>query len=107
MFILTSLTLPLAAWTAFSRIGVSWRQGPHHGAQKSISTGWRFDSWMTSLTKVWVVVSLIRSVATGAAGPPPCSTMVTGILVCCLGLLSWDALALFQPYLALGPPICI
>ena len=43
MFILTSLTLPLAARTAFSIIGVSWRQGPHHGAQKSISTGWRFE----------------------------------------------------------------
>ncbi len=67
MFILTSLTLPLAARTAFSRIGVSWRQGPHHGAQKSISTGWRFDSSMTSFTKVWVVVSLIRSGAASAA----------------------------------------
>ena len=68
MFILTSLTLPLAARTAFSRIGVSWRQGPHHGAQKSISTGWRFDSSMTSFTKVWVVVSLIRSGAACGAG---------------------------------------
>ena len=67
MFILTSLTLPLAARTAFSSIGVSWRQGPHHSAQKSISTGWRFDSSMTSFTKVWVVVSLIRSA--GAAAP--------------------------------------
>ena len=52
MFILTSLTLPLAARTAFSMIGVSCRQGPHHGAQKSISTGWRFDSSMTSFTNV-------------------------------------------------------
>ena len=80
MFILTSLTLPLAARTAFSRIGVSWRQGPHHGAQKSISTGWRFDSSMTSFTKVWVVVSLIRSAAACGAGPLPCSTIVTGFL---------------------------
>ncbi len=39
MFILTSLTLPLAARTTFSRIGVSCLHGPHHGAQKSISTG--------------------------------------------------------------------
>ena len=39
MFILTSLTRPPAAWTAFSSSGVSWRQGAHHGAQKSISTG--------------------------------------------------------------------
>src|ERR1700761_9751459 len=77
MFILTSLTLPLAALTAFSRIGVSWRHGPHHGAQKSIRTGWRFDSSMTSFTNVWVVVSLIRSAAACGAGPLPCSTMVT------------------------------
>jgi hypothetical protein len=80
MFILTSLTLPLAARTAFSSTGVSCRQGPHQGAQKSISTGWRFDSSMTSLTKVWVVVSLIRSGAACGAGPPPCSTIVTVIL---------------------------
>jgi hypothetical protein len=61
IFILTSFTLPLAARTAFSSTGVSWRHGPHHGAQKSISTGWRRDSSMTSFTKVWVVVSLMRS----------------------------------------------
>src|SRR6202012_1487362 len=61
MFILTSLTLPLAALTAFSRIGVSCLHGPHQGAQKSTSTGWRLDSSMTALTKVWVVVSLTTS----------------------------------------------
>jgi hypothetical protein len=77
MFILTSLTLPLALRTAFSSTGVSWRHGPHHSAQKSISTGWRFDSSMTSLTKVWVVVSLIRSGTACGAGPPPCSIIVT------------------------------
>ena len=59
MFILTSLTLPLAALTTFSRIGVSCLQGPHQGAQKSTSTGWRFDSSITSFTKAWVVVSLM------------------------------------------------
>ncbi len=77
MFILTSLTLPFAARTAFSMIGVSCLQGPHHGAQKSISTGWRFDSSMTSFTNVWVVVSLMRSGGVIAAGSPLCSTMVT------------------------------
>src|SRR6185312_5669734 len=82
MFILTSLTLPLALRTAFSSTGVSWRHGPHHGAQKSIRTGWRRDSSITSFTKVWVVVSLIRSdAAAGAADPLPCSTIVTGVLV--------------------------
>src|ERR1700733_11041098 len=67
MFILTSLTLPLAAFTAFSRIGVNCLQGPHHGAQKSTSTGWRRDSSITSLRKFWVVTSLTRpSVAADA-----------------------------------------
>ena len=80
MFILTSLTLPLAARTAFSRIGVSWRQGPHQGAQKSISTGWRFDSSMTSFTKVWVVVSLIRSGAACGAGAAALLNYRHGIL---------------------------
>ena len=63
MFILTSLTLPLAALTAFSRTGVSCLHGPHQGAQKSTSTGWRLDSSMTSLTKACVVVSLTTASA--------------------------------------------
>src|ERR1700751_217809 len=78
MFILTSLPLPLAALTAFSSTGVSCLQGPHHSAQKSISTGWRRDSSMTSFTKVWGVVSLIRSGAAWGAAPLPCSMIVTG-----------------------------
>jgi hypothetical protein len=41
MFILTSLTAPFAARTTFSSTGVSCLQGPHQGAQKSTSTGWR------------------------------------------------------------------
>src|SRR4051794_12801029 len=32
---------------------------------------------MTSFTKVWVVVSLIRSGTACGAGPPPCSIIVT------------------------------
>ncbi len=60
MFILTSLTLPLAALTTFSSTGVSCLQGPHQGAQKSTSTGWFIDSCMTSCRKPCVVVSLIR-----------------------------------------------
>src|SRR5579862_4048342 len=71
IFILTSLTLPLAARTAFSRTGVSCLHGPHHGAQKSTSTGWRLDSSMTSLTKVCVVVSLTD--ASAVAVPACCS----------------------------------
>src|SRR4051794_3257947 len=76
MFILTSLTLPLAALTTFSRIGVSCLQGPHQGAQKSISTGWRFDSSMTSFMKPWVVVSLIRPSGAAAAAPATLSNIV-------------------------------
>src|SRR5580704_17103992 len=69
MFILTSLTLPLAAFTAFSSTGVSCLHGPHHGAQKSTSTGWRLDSSITSLTKLCVVVSLTdASAPTVSAG---------------------------------------
>src|SRR6516165_9456854 len=61
IFILTSLTLPFAALTAFSRTGVSCLHGPHQGAQKSTRTGWRLDSSMTSFTKVCVVVSLTNA----------------------------------------------
>ena len=42
VLIVASLTAPLRAATASSRTGVSWRQGPHQGAQKSTTTGsWR------------------------------------------------------------------
>src|SRR5215212_589511 len=66
MFILTSLTLPPAAFTAFSITGVSCLHGPHHGAQKSTSTGCFDDSWMTSWRNAAVVVSLTSPAA--AAG---------------------------------------
>src|SRR5689334_21230472 len=57
---MTSMTLPLAALTAFSNTGVSCLQCPHHSAQKSTSTGCFIDSWITSCAKVCVVVSLTR-----------------------------------------------
>ena len=41
MFILTRRTAPLAARTAFSITGLNILHGPHHGAQKSTSTGRR------------------------------------------------------------------
>src|SRR5690606_32914135 len=43
-------------------------QGPHHGAQKSTSTGRIFDSSITSFMKVLVVVSETRSPASAGAG---------------------------------------
>src|SRR5262249_32404512 len=75
--ILTSLTLPLAALTAFSKIGVSCLHGPHHSAQKSTSTGWRLDSSMTSLTKVCVVVSLTD--ASAVAVPAGCNMSLASL----------------------------
>ena len=71
--ILASLTLPLAAFTAFSRIGVSCLHGPHQGAQKSTSTGWRLDSSITSLRKPCVVVSMTALSAAAVIAPPFCS----------------------------------
>ena len=76
MSIFTSLTLPLAARTAFSSTGVSCLQGPHHSAQKSTSTGWRLDSSITSLTKVWVVVSF----ATAPVAASPLSMVIAFVL---------------------------
>src|SRR5262245_26110245 len=68
MLSLTSLTAPLVARTALSRIGVNCRQGPHHGAQKSTRTGTSRDVSITSRMKSLVVVFLMRS---AAAVPAP------------------------------------
>src|SRR5262245_3223060 len=72
IFIFASFTLPSAALTAFSRMGVSCLHGPHHGAQKSTRTGWCLDSSMTSFIKPCVVVSLTTS-AVIVVAPPFCS----------------------------------
>src|ERR1700761_4952795 len=50
--ILTSLTAPLAASTAFSSAGPSCLQGPHQVAQKSTITGWSREASITSAMKV-------------------------------------------------------
>ena len=63
MFILTSVTLPPASATAFSSAGASCLHGPHHGAQKSTSTGWRVEAASTSGPKVAVVTSLTAEAA--------------------------------------------
>ena len=57
MFILTSATRPPESATAFSSAGASCLHGPHQGAQKSTSTGWRADSAITSARKEAVVTS--------------------------------------------------
>jgi hypothetical protein len=55
--------LPPNSTASFSRIGFSARHGPHQGAQKSMTTGVRFDafrmSWSKSVvveSKEWVVI---------------------------------------------------
>ena len=44
---LTSLSLPASSPASFSRAGLTIRQGPHHGAHTSTSTG-RLDSSTTA-----------------------------------------------------------
>ena len=55
---LTSLTRPPNASVTLSRVGPSARHGPHHGAQKSTTTGIVFEASMTSRSKVAVVTSM-------------------------------------------------
>src|SRR5215472_12618308 len=47
---LTTLTLPFIEPAISSRAGAIWRQGPHHSAQKSTTTG--SVAFRTSLSKV-------------------------------------------------------
>src|ERR1041384_672711 len=61
MSTLTSLTLPLAAATARSSAGPSWRHGPHQVAQKSTITGVSREASSTSAAKLASVASLITS----------------------------------------------
>ncbi len=79
MLILTRRTLPPCARTTFSRMGVSCLQGPHHGAQKSTSTGTLRDASSTSLAKVAAVAFLMMSpsaaVCAAAPGLPSPKTM--------------------------------
>src|SRR3954454_6110757 len=57
----TSFHLPPASASSFSSIGPRLLQGPHHGAQKSTSTGASVDAVMTSCSKVARVVSIASS----------------------------------------------
>src|SRR5690606_29706891 len=68
---LTSLTLPANSAATFSMIGPSMRQGPHHGAQKSTTTGCAFEASRTSRSNVAVVTSI---------GTPLRRSVVLGIL---------------------------
>src|SRR5919107_1132441 len=56
---LARATLPSRWVTAFSRVGVSWRQGPHQAAQKSTTTG---SSRERSTTSVWKVASVASKI---------------------------------------------
>src|SRR5262245_20688689 len=100
--ILTSLTLPLAARTTFSKTGPSCLHGPHHSAQKSTSTGWRLDSSITSLTKVWVVVSLTTLL--GAAASPLCNIVMSFVLRPCHPHRPRSAVSSYRLSRSLGAP---
>src|SRR5215207_7700851 len=72
----TSLTAPSRSATAASRIGVSWRHGPHHGAQKSTTTGVSRDASTTCSLKsasetATVTLELSTFVMVDPVGPAP------------------------------------
>ena len=58
MFTFASTNLPSDSWASFSRTGLSIWQGPHHGAQKSTTTGTVEDRSMISLAKVSETTSM-------------------------------------------------
>ncbi|VXC37498.1 hypothetical protein BURKHO8Y_210409 [Burkholderia sp. 8Y] len=55
---MTSFHAPPASASSRSSIGPSVLHGPHHGAQKSTSTGASIDALMTSFSNVARVVSM-------------------------------------------------
>src|SRR5690606_27771469 len=63
---LASRKAPPYSAASFSRTGPRVRQGPHHSAQKSTSTGTSSDFCRTSASKVAVVAS--KPCAAGSAG---------------------------------------
>src|SRR4051812_44870770 len=71
---LARTTCPSVPSTTVSRIGPSWRQGPHHGAQRSTTTGVSWERFNTSASKVASVTSIMGRSNGGAAsdipGPP-------------------------------------
>src|SRR5215203_6056845 len=73
---LASATLPSRLVTPFSRIGVSWRQGPHQAAQKSTTTGSSRERSTTSVSKVASVASKITPSRISPPLPlPDCGAM--------------------------------
>src|SRR5215211_5013147 len=76
---LASATLPSRLVTAFSRIGVSWRQGPHQAAQKSTSTGSSRERSTTSVWKVSSVASKITPLMLDLAGMASLSIGAGGV----------------------------
>src|SRR5690606_27201848 len=82
-FTLTTLTRPSNSRATLSMIGVSARHGPHHGAQKSTTTGCDFEASMTSRSKVAVVTSM-----TVTLRPPPADFNARG-----LGAAGWERLS--------------
>src|SRR5437867_13252975 len=64
----TSKNLPAYSFASFSSSGPNCRHGPHHGAQKSTTTGNSLDFRSTSASKVCEVEFLIHGEASGMEG---------------------------------------
>src|SRR6185437_8893217 len=78
MFSLTMRTAPLAALTVFSRIGPNCLHGPHHGAQKSTTTGRSNEASTTSAIKFAVVTSLTSA---APAAPLPATPNIGSLAI--------------------------
>src|SRR3954471_3037295 len=59
---LASTTWPSVSATTFSMMGPSVRHGPHHGAQRSTTTGTSLERSTTSCSKVASVTSMYGAV---------------------------------------------
>src|SRR2546421_10208837 len=68
MFSLANSTSPRCSSASCSRMGDTARQGPHHGAQKSTTTG--LAAPRTSCSKVASVTSRTPAMLATSSGPP-------------------------------------
>src|SRR5512138_1270896 len=75
LFSLANEKRPAYSRSSFSSTGLSVLHGPHQGAQMSSSTGVRVDAWISSVSKFWMVMSIMaakvrrwRRIGASAAG---------------------------------------
>jgi hypothetical protein len=72
---LASTQAPSSSMASFSSTGVSCLQGPHHSAQKSMTTGVESDR---SSTSVWNVASVTSMMTAAPPGPDLVGAGLTG-----------------------------